>query len=79
MHSYLHTGVAHLATDKHILAISTGPDHPASYDPILADAVSDFFSSNWKEKTLSDFHDQIQVAMYVPHYISWFVSVTVDA
>ena len=66
--TYLHKGAAQLAKDKHILAISTGPDHPASYDPILANAISDFFSSDWKEKTLSDFHDQVQVHMY-PHYV----------
>ena len=58
----VHTGVAaDEAENKHILAISTGPDHPASYDPILADAISDFFSSDWKQKTLIDFHQHIQV------------------
>ena len=40
-------------TTIYILAISTGPDHAAGYDPILADAITDFFS-DWKEKTLGD-------------------------
>jgi len=38
----MHTG----AESKHLLTISTGPDHPASFDPILADAISDFFSAD---------------------------------
>ena len=62
------TGAAGEAENKHILAISTGPDHPASYDPILADAVTDFFSSDWKQKTLSDFHEHIQVYTYISSY-----------
>ena len=60
---FVHTGAANAAENKHILAISTGPDHAASYDPILADAITDFFSSDWKEKTLSDFHEHIQVCI----------------
>ena len=70
---HLHTGVANPAENKHILAISTGPDHPASYDPILADAISDFFSSDWKQKTLNDFHGHIQVYMYMCVYICIYV------
>ena len=30
-----------------ILTISTGPDHPASYDPILANTITEFFSSDY--------------------------------
>ena len=36
-----HAGAANPAGNKHILTISTGPDHPASYDSILADAITD--------------------------------------
>ena len=64
----VHAGAADEAENKHILAISTGPDHPASYDPILADAITDFFSSDWKQKTLSDFHKHIQVCTYISSY-----------
>ena len=58
-----HTGAANPVGNKHILTISTGPDHPASYDPILADAITEFFSSDWKEKTLSDFYEHLQVCI----------------
>ena len=55
-------GVTSSEEDKHVLAISTGPDHPASYDLILADAINDFFSGpDWKEKSFVDFHQHIQV------------------
>ena len=62
---HVHTGAVNAAENKHILAISTGPDHAASYDPILADTITDFFSSAWREKTLGDFHEHIQVCIYV--------------
>lgn len=72
----MHAGAANPAENKHILTISTGPDHPASYDPILADAISDFFSSDWKEKTLTDFYEYIQVCsynhcIYIHTYMHW--------
>ena len=58
----LNIGIANPSKNKHMLAISTGPDHPASYDGILADAITNFFSkTDWKEKSFFDFHQHLQV------------------
>ncbi|XP_065902943.1 uncharacterized protein [Dysidea avara] len=66
--------ISNPAQDKHMLAISTGPDHPASYDGILADVITDFFSKmDWKEKSFLDFHQYIQDKYYdFPYYKRMF-------
>ena len=56
--------------NKQFLAISPGPDHPTAEGSILLDALIDYFTgTEWKEKTLADLHEFIQVVNIHPYYI----------
>ena len=50
------------ADGREMLAMTTGPDHCAFDESVLVDAIVDYFTGiEWKDKTLTDFHQFIQV------------------
>lgn len=50
------------SNNKEFLAISPGPDHPTAEGPVLLDALIDYFTgTEWKEKTINDLYEFIQV------------------
>ena len=58
--SVLLSGLA--SKNKEFLAISPGPDHPTAEAPVLLDALIDYFTgTEWKEKTIRDLYEFIQV------------------
>ena len=58
-----HTFVLGVIEDgREMLAITTGPDHYGFDGSILVDAIVDYFTdTDWKENTLADMHQSLQV------------------